>query len=60
MVNIQVPTIKLNNGAGMPQVGLGLWKVDKGTCAQSVSSLLDSLILPRTPNSSPSLFSRLL
>ena len=23
-----VPTIKLNSGADMPQVGFGLWKVD--------------------------------
>lgn len=46
MANIQVPMIKLNNGAEMPQVGLGLWKVDKDTCAQSVSSSLDSLICP--------------
>ena len=36
MANIQVPTIKLNNGVEMPQVGLGLWKVDKGTCADVV------------------------
>jgi len=36
MANIQVPTIKLNNGAEMPQVGLGLWKVDKDTCADVV------------------------
>jgi hypothetical protein len=28
--------IKLNNGAKMPQVGLGLWKVDKNTCAHVV------------------------
>lgn len=36
MANIQVPTIKLNNGAEMPQVGLGLWKVDNDTCADVV------------------------
>ena len=88
MANIRVPMIKLNNGAKMPQVGLGLWKVGKNTCADVVYNAikegyrlfdgacgmcvshnsfsnrsapsLDSLILPRTPNSSPSLFSRLL
>lgn len=82
MVNIQVPTIKLNNGAEMPQVGLGLWKVDKDACADVVYNAikegyrlfdgacgmclshssfsnrsapsLDSLLLPRTPNTSPS------
>ena len=36
MVNIQVPTIKLHNGAEMPQVGLGLWKVGNDTCADIV------------------------
>lgn len=29
-------TIKLNSGHEMPQVGFGLWKVDKGTCADTV------------------------
>lgn len=30
------PTIKLNSGHDMPQVGFGLWKVDKETCADTV------------------------
>ena len=30
------PTIKLNDGHEMPQVGFGLWKVDKDTAAQTV------------------------
>jgi diketogulonate reductase-like aldo/keto reductase len=30
------PTLKLNNGAHMPQVGFGLWKVDNATCADTV------------------------
>ncbi|KAJ9652758.1 D-xylose reductase [Coniosporium apollinis] len=30
------PTIKLNNGQEMPQVGFGLWKVDKADCADIV------------------------
>jgi D-xylose reductase len=30
------PTLKLNNGAEMPQVGFGLWKVDNATCADTV------------------------
>ncbi|RDW87641.1 hypothetical protein BP5796_03335 [Coleophoma crateriformis] len=30
------PTIKLNNGYEMPQVGFGLWKVDNTTCADTV------------------------
>ncbi|RDW73135.1 putative D-xylose reductase [Coleophoma cylindrospora] len=30
------PTIKLNNGCEMPQVGFGLWKVDNATCADTV------------------------
>jgi D-xylose reductase len=31
-----IPMIKLNNGHQMPQVGFGLWKVDKDTCADTV------------------------
>ncbi|KAF8851615.1 putative NAD(P)H-dependent D-xylose reductase xyl1 [Acephala macrosclerotiorum] len=31
-----VPHIKLNTGHPMPQVGFGLWKVDKATCADTV------------------------
>lgn len=30
------PTIKLNSGHQMPQVGFGLWKVDNATCADTV------------------------
>ncbi|KAI0023728.1 aldo/keto reductase [Xylariomycetidae sp. FL0641] len=30
------PTIKLNSGHEMPQVGFGLWKVDNATCADTV------------------------
>ncbi|KAM3069245.1 D-xylose reductase [Clarireedia jacksonii] len=30
------PTIKLSSGHPMPQVGFGLWKVDKKTCADTV------------------------
>lgn len=30
------PSIKLNNGYSMPQVGFGLWKVDNATCADTV------------------------
>jgi len=30
------PTLKLNNGHQMPQVGFGLWKVDNATCADTV------------------------
>lgn len=30
------PTLKLNTGAEMPQVGFGLWKVDNATCADTV------------------------
>lgn len=30
------PNIKLNTGHEMPQVGFGLWKVDKATCADTV------------------------
>jgi D-xylose reductase len=30
------PTIKLNSGHSMPQVGFGLWKVDNATCANTV------------------------
>jgi hypothetical protein len=29
-------TIKLNNGASMPLVGFGLWKVNNDTCADQV------------------------
>ncbi|KAF4981241.1 hypothetical protein FZEAL_2929 [Fusarium zealandicum] len=31
-----VPSIKLNSGYEMPQVGFGLWKVDNATCADTV------------------------
>lgn len=30
------PFIKLNDGHQMPQVGLGLWKIDQPTCADTV------------------------
>ncbi|KAG6006330.1 NAD(P)H-dependent D-xylose reductase (XR) [Claviceps maximensis] len=30
------PSIKLNSGYEMPQVGFGLWKVDNATCADTV------------------------
>jgi len=30
------PTLKLNSGHTMPQVGFGLWKVDNATCADTV------------------------
>ncbi|GAB0137678.1 NAD(P)H-dependent D-xylose reductase (XR) [Epichloe bromicola] len=30
------PSIELNSGYEMPQVGFGLWKVDKATCADTV------------------------
>jgi diketogulonate reductase-like aldo/keto reductase len=30
------PTLKLNSGHHMPQVGFGLWKVDNPTCADTV------------------------
>lgn len=30
------PTIKLNSGHAMPQVGFGLWKVDNAICADIV------------------------
>jgi hypothetical protein len=30
------PTLKLNSGHQMPQVGFGLWKVDNATCADTV------------------------
>jgi hypothetical protein len=32
----ETPSIKLNNGYEMPQVGFGLWKVDNATCADTV------------------------
>jgi len=35
-MSISIPNIKLNNGKEMPQVGFGLWKVDKETCADTV------------------------
>lgn len=31
-----VPSIELNDGNKMPQVGFGLWKVDNKTCADQV------------------------
>lgn len=33
---IDTPTVELNNGNKMPQVGFGLWKVDNATCADTV------------------------
>jgi D-xylose reductase len=32
----KVPSVKLNDGNTMPQVGFGLWKVDNETCANTV------------------------
>jgi D-xylose reductase len=32
----KVPSVKLNDGNSMPQVGFGLWKVDNATCADTV------------------------
>jgi len=32
----EVPSVKLNDGNTMPQVGFGLWKVDNHTCADTV------------------------
>jgi D-xylose reductase len=31
-----IPTIRLNNGLEMPQVGFGLWKVENNRCAETV------------------------
>jgi len=57
------PTIKLNSGHAMPQVGFGLWKVDNATCADTVYNaiktgyrLLDGacgmlLVLPKQKDS---------
>lgn len=33
---MESPTIKLNSGHDMPQVGFGLWKVDNEICADTV------------------------
>ena len=33
---MSVPSMKLNSGYEMPQVGFGLWKVDNATCADTV------------------------
>jgi hypothetical protein len=33
---INVPDLTLNNGAKMPQVGFGLWKVENKNCADIV------------------------
>lgn len=33
---MSVPSIELNDGNKMPQVGFGLWKVDNKTCAEQV------------------------
>jgi hypothetical protein len=35
-MGIETPQITLENGAKMPQVGFGLWKVDNDTCADTV------------------------
>jgi len=32
----QIPNIKLSSGYDMPQVGFGLWKVDRSICADVV------------------------
>ncbi|KAF2497945.1 Aldo/keto reductase [Lophium mytilinum] len=34
--DVQTPKIKLANGAEMPQVGLGMWKMDNATCADVI------------------------
>lgn len=33
---MSTPSIELNDGNKMPQVGFGLWKVDNKTCADQV------------------------
>lgn len=33
---VNVPSVQLNDGNKMPQVGFGLWKVDNATCADQV------------------------
>lgn len=35
-MTISVPSVQLNDGNKMPQVGFGLWKVDNATCADQV------------------------
>ena len=39
-MSTSTPTIKLNNGHEMPQVGFGLWKVNNDTCADQVYNAL--------------------
>lgn len=39
-MTVSVPSIKLNSGYSMPQVGFGLWKVNKTTCADQVYSAI--------------------
>lgn len=41
-MTISVPSIKLNSGYSMPQVGFGLWKVNKESCADQVYSAIKS------------------
>jgi hypothetical protein len=36
MAQPAVPSLKLNSGHSMPQVGFGLWKVTNATCADTV------------------------
>ena len=35
-MGINVPSLQLNNGEKMPQVGFGLWKVENSNCADIV------------------------
>ena len=35
-------TVKLNSGAEMPTVGLGLWKMPNGECANAVYKAIES------------------
>lgn len=42
MSNAKVPTLKLNSGQTIPQLGLGLWKMYLGkTCREAVQAALD-------------------
>ncbi|KAL6702673.1 D-xylose reductase [Coniothyrium glycines] len=38
---VNTPYVTLNDGNKMPQVGLGLWKVDKNTCADTVYNAIE-------------------
>ena len=42
MVSVMVPTIELNDGHAIPQLGFGVFKIDSSETAAAVTAALDA------------------